>query len=98
MKIVAHCTVWVLAFLAVLVSPAILIFGVPLMIGVGTDLVQAGAAPFIAVFLAATVAVVGLCRAMVHASLKSLVRSAVPLGREQRASPAVARHAAKSIS
>lgn len=98
MKIVAHCAVWILAFCAVLVSPVLLIFGVPLAIGVGTDLVQTGAAPFLAVFLAATVAVVGLCKAIVRASLKSLVRSAVPFGRRPLASAAVAPHAAKSIS
>ena len=98
MKIVAHCAVWILAFCAVLVSPAILIFGVPLMIGVGADIVQGGAAPLLGALLSASLAVFGLCSAPVRASVKALLRSAVPLGRKQLASPAVARHAVKSIS
>lgn len=98
MKIVAHCAVWVLAFCAVLVSPVILIFGVPLMIGVGADVVQAGAAPLAAVFTAGSVAFFSLSKAPVRASFKAMLGSAVPLGRKPLASPAVARHAAKSIS
>jgi len=98
MKIVAHCAVWVLAFCAVLVSPVILIFGVPLAIGVGTDIVQAGAAPLAAVFVAASVGLFGLCKAPIRASVKALVRSAVPVSDKPLAAPAAVRHAAKSIS
>jgi uncharacterized membrane protein YvlD (DUF360 family) len=98
MKIVAHCAVWVLAFCAVLVSPVILIFGVPLAIGIGTDLVEAGAAPLAAVFVAAGVALFGLRKAPVRASLKALLRSAMPASHKPLAAPAAARHAAKSIS
>ena len=97
MKIVAHCAVWVLAFCAVLVSPVILIFGVPLAIGIGTDLVEAGAAPLAVVFVAAGVALFGLRKAPVRASLKALLRS-VPVSHKPLPAPAAARHAAKSIS
>jgi len=97
MKIVAHCAVWVLAFCAVLVSPVILIFGVPLASGMGTDLVQAGAAPLAAVFIAGSVGLFGLRKAPIRASAKALLRSAVPVGGKPLAAPA-ARQAAKSIS
>jgi hypothetical protein len=40
-NIIAHFAVWVLAFCAVLTLPVVLIFGVPIAIGLGADLVQA---------------------------------------------------------
>ena len=99
MKIVAHCAVWILAFCAVLVSPVVLIFAVPLAIGLGTDFVQAGAAPLAAVFIASTVALFGLRKAPVRASAKALLHSAAPLGAGKRLVTAPAsHHAAKSIS
>jgi len=99
MKIFAHCAVWALAFCAVPVSPVILIFGVPLAIGLGTDIVQSGAGPLAAVFIAASITCVGLCNASVRASVKSLLRSAAPLGpAKSLAAAAASGHAAKSIS
>src|SRR3954463_14687945 len=99
MKIFAHCAVWALAFCAVLVSPVILIFGVPLAIGLGTDIVQAGAGPLAAVFIAAGITLLGLCKAPVRASVKSLLCPAAPLAPARRlAAAAASRHAAKSIS
>ena len=98
MKIVAHCAVWALAFCAVLVSPVILIFGVPLVIGIGTDLVDAGAGPIAAVLIAGTLACLTL-KAPMRASAKALLLSAAPLGRPKRlAGEPAPPHAAKSIS
>src|ERR1700693_1818262 len=99
MKIVAHCAVWVLALCAVLISPVILIFGVPLAIGVGTDLVETGAGPILAVLIASTVASVFLCKPPMRAFAKGLFRSAVPGGDAKRLiAGTAARQAAKSIS
>ena len=36
----AHYAGWLVAFCAALISPAILIYGLPLAIGVGADLVE----------------------------------------------------------
>jgi hypothetical protein len=95
MKVAAHCGVWLLAFCAMLVSPVILIFGVPLAIGVGTDIVQAGAAPFTGVLVAAGVTLLSLCKSPVRASARALLRSVLAVGHKPlAASP----HAAKSIS
>src|SRR4051794_9983687 len=98
MKIVAHCAGWGFAFCAVLVSPVILIFGVPWLMGVGPAIVQSGAAPLAAVFIAGSVALFGLGKAPVRASVKALLRSAVPVGTAKRLPVAAAvRPAAKSI-
>jgi hypothetical protein len=98
MKVVAHCAVWVLAFFAVLISPIILIFGVPLAIGVGADVIDSGAGPLGAVLIAITVACLTMKRPML-ASAKALFRSAVPHRDAKQLVPgAAARQAAKSIS
>jgi hypothetical protein len=98
MKLVAHVAVWILAFCAVLVSPVILIYGVPLAIGIGTEIVQAGAGPIAAVLIVGTASLM-LCKAPVRASAKAIVRSAAPLGAAKRlAHGVVSRHPAKSIS
>lgn len=91
--------VWLLAFCAVLVSPVILIFGVPLVVGVGTDLVEAGAGPILAVLIASAVATLFVRRQPVRAFAKTMFRSATP-GRDAKRliSGTAARQAAKSIS
>lgn len=50
MRPVKLCAGWLLAFCAVLISPAILIYSAPLTIGAGADLVQASAAAVAHVF------------------------------------------------
>jgi hypothetical protein len=97
MKIVAHCAVWTLAFCGVLVSPVILIFAVPLAIGVGIDIAEWSATPLAAVFVVGSAALLTLCKAPVRGSIKTLVRPAAPTRKPISAS-AAPRHAAKSIS
>jgi hypothetical protein len=98
MKFVAHCAVWVLAFCAVLVSPVILIFAVPLAIGIGSDIVTTGAGPIAAIVLAGTLACLTLGKSSVRAYAKTLFPSSTPLGTAKRlADGAAGRHAAKSI-
>ena len=36
---------WILALCASLVSPVVVIFGMPLAIGIGTDIIEAGGGP-----------------------------------------------------
>ena len=66
-KIALHGAVWVLAFCAVLISPVILIYSVPVVVGAVTDVVQAGAGP--AVFIASAACLM---------LRKALLRAAVP--------------------
>lgn len=99
MKIVAHCAVWFLAFCAVLVSPVILIFCVPLAIGVTADVWEMGAGPLLAVLVASTLACLLASKPPMRAFAKTLLRSAAPVGGAKRlAAAAAARQAAKSIS
>ena len=79
MKIVAHCAVWLLAFCAVLISPVILIFAVPLAIGIGADIVHYGAGPVAAVAMAATLASLMLWKPPVRALVRNLIRPVPPL-------------------
>ena len=51
-KIGFRCAVWMLAFCAVLLSPVILIYGVPVAIGEVTDVTQAGLGPIATVLIA----------------------------------------------
>ena len=44
-KISFRCAQWMFAFCAVLISPVILIYGVPVAIGAVTDVTQAGLGP-----------------------------------------------------
>jgi hypothetical protein len=98
MKVVAHCAVWILAFCAVLISPVILIFGVPLAIGIGADVIDAGAGPLGAVLIASTLACLTI-KGPMRASAKALFRSAAPHRHaKQLVAAAAARQAAKSIS
>lgn len=97
MKIVAHCAVWVLAFCAVLASPVVLIFGVPLAIGIGADIVDSGAGPPMAVLIATAAACIGLRRPSARALAKKLLHLAAPIGTAKRVA-AGAPQAAKSIS
>jgi putative effector of murein hydrolase LrgA (UPF0299 family) len=99
MKIFGHCVVWFLAFCAVLVSPVILIFGVPLAVGIGTELVEAGAGPILAVLMTSTVVTLLVRRQPVRTFAKTMLRSATS-GRDTKRLIAgtAARQAAKSIS
>jgi uncharacterized membrane protein YvlD (DUF360 family) len=72
MKVISHC-VWVFSLCAVLISPVIVIFGVPLVIGVGTDVVQAGGGPMAAVVIASTLAILGLYKVPVRGTAKALL-------------------------
>ena len=51
-KIGFRCAVWMLTFCAVLISPVILIYGVPVAIGVVTDVTQSGLGPIATVLMA----------------------------------------------
>ena len=51
-KIGFRCAVWMFALCAVLISPVILIYGVPVVIGAVTDIVQAGLGPVATVLIA----------------------------------------------
>ena len=50
-RIGLRCAVWAFAFCAVLISPVILIYGVPVLVGIVTDFVQAGLGPVAAVLI-----------------------------------------------
>ena len=52
MKIGFRCAMWMLAFCAVLISPVILIYGMPVLVGVVADVLQAGLGPIAAVLIA----------------------------------------------
>jgi hypothetical protein len=69
-KIALHSAVWVLAFCAVLISPVILIYSVPVVVGAVADVVQAGGGPIAAVLIAS-----GAAYLMFR---KALLRAAVP--------------------
>jgi hypothetical protein len=45
MKIGFRCAMWMLTFCAVLISPVILIYGMPVLVGVVADVLQAGLGP-----------------------------------------------------
>ena len=99
MKIVAHCAVWFLAFCAVLISPVILIFCVPLAIGVTADVFEMGAGPLVAVLIASALACFLASKPPARAFAKTLLRPVAPLSSAKRlAAAAAARQAAKSIS
>jgi hypothetical protein len=81
---------WSLAVLAILLSPIILIFSIPLMIGIGLDIFDRyGAAPIV-LALCAAVAFVLLRlvspRALVH-PLAALLRSRLPLAPPEQPAP-----------
>lgn len=52
MKIGFRCAMWMLTFCAVLISPVILIYGMPVLVGVVADVLQAGLGPIAAVLIA----------------------------------------------
>ena len=83
MKHSRACVRWGLAVLALLLSPIVVIFGMPLMVGIGLDIFDvAGEAPFV-LALCAPVAVVLLRRLLRAAWLGraiALVRSRLHLG------------------
>jgi hypothetical protein len=56
MKIIVRGSIWVLAIGGALLSPVVLIFIVPLAIGVGADLVQAWGEPVAFVLIASAAA------------------------------------------
>jgi hypothetical protein len=56
--IARHCAAWLGAFCAVLVSPMILFYSAPLVVGVASDIVHAGGG-----LIAAAILIAGLLRA-----------------------------------
>jgi hypothetical protein len=71
-KIALRCAAWGLAFCAVLlISPVILIYSVPIAIGIVSDVVRAGYGP-IAVLL--FISTVGLLRVHRAAAAEAMVR------------------------
>ena len=85
------CATWGLAFLAILLSPVILIFSIPLMIGIGLDIFDRyGEAP-IALALSALVAFVLLRRVsprdLWRKLAAALLRPRLPLGPLEQPAP-----------
>ena len=68
-KIALHGAVWVLAFCAVLISPAILIYSVPVVVGAVADIVQAGGGPIAAVLFASAAACLKFRKALLRAAV-----------------------------
>src|SRR3954447_24258068 len=79
-KIIVHGSIWMLALCAALISPVILIFIVPLAIGVGADLVWACGAPIAVVLIANAAACVVVCKASGRTWVTALLRADVPSG------------------
>ena len=74
MKIIRCFAVWTLALSAALVSPVVVIFGLPLAIGIGTDIIEAGGGPIAAVAIASALAVFGLRKSQGRGMTKPLLR------------------------
>jgi len=79
-KVVLHGSMWVVALCAALISPVILIFVVPLAIGIGADLAPACGAPVALVLIASAAACLVVCKASGRGWVKALLRAAVPSG------------------
>jgi hypothetical protein len=67
-KIALHGAVWVLAFCAVLISPVIVIYSVPVLVGAVADVVQAGGGPIAAVLIASAAACLMFRKALIRAA------------------------------
>jgi hypothetical protein len=74
MKIIRLSAVWILALCAALVSPVVVIFGMPLAIGIGTDIIEAGGGPIAAVAIASALAVFGLRKSLGRGITRPLLR------------------------
>jgi hypothetical protein len=55
-KIALHCAGWGVALCAVLISPVILVYSVPVAVGVVSDIVHAGGGPVVAGSIVSAVA------------------------------------------
>jgi hypothetical protein len=97
MKVLGHCAAWVLAFCAVLLSPLALIYGVPLAIGAGADIVALGGGPIAAILLASATVCLLLRRTPAPAVARAALRSARSRGFVGRLTPGPVPPAAKSI-
>jgi hypothetical protein len=80
MKLFRTSVTWGLAFLALLLSPIVVIFGIPLVCGIGLDILDlAGAGP-LALALGVSVAVVLFYRAAPRQPIVNFFRSRLHFG------------------
>jgi hypothetical protein len=72
--IIRPFVVWFLALCAGLVSPLVVTFGVPLAIGIATDIIEAGGSPIAVLAIASALAVFGLRKSLGQGMTKLLLR------------------------